>query len=355
MYVPADELDPLGRFFLQVLKHDRNVSRLIQSFGLPQRVIEDILGDLIRHNRATLVIAADGHKEIHPLDDAIPTVAYKPGDAIDVWQEESTGLVLPAWMAEQWARAGNDAEAYTIGGQSALIDNFLKAPDAQVIEMLVRSDPALRAREAANGTLDRLAHRFRVRPQAIWIPVSHVQLGDQKIPQIVAEELPPWLARVWSVALRNDSVVSLAGMARVAIPDFEAESLIHGWRAGARLDAWRSAINLFLGRVPAPESGYELREVRERDSAMAGLFQSISRIEVGPAAPGRHFASDVFDAARTWVVLVLPWPGQLDELVENLQSRRDKALPDRLLVLTPEGGSEACLRDLRGILGSSRD
>src|SRR6267154_1960020 len=82
MYAPADELDPLSRLFLEVLHLEGNIGRLVRAFGLTERVVEDVLGDLIRRNRAALVIKG-GVKQLIALDDSIPNIANVSGDALD--------------------------------------------------------------------------------------------------------------------------------------------------------------------------------------------------------------------------------------------------------------------------------
>src|ERR1700682_3993885 len=107
LYLPVDEFDPLSRLFLEVLRYERNLPRLVRAFGLTERVVEDVLGDLIRRNRAALVIHNDV-REISVIDDALPNLVHERGETLDVWQDHATGLVLPAWIVDPHSRPRDD-------------------------------------------------------------------------------------------------------------------------------------------------------------------------------------------------------------------------------------------------------
>lgn len=345
MYAPAEELDPLAQLFLKVLHHDRDIRKLVKAFDLTARVVEDVLGDLIRRNRATLVVTKAGH-EIRPLDDAIPNVSLEAGDPLEVWQDNATGLVLPAYLVDRFDRRDDraDAAVYSLSEGTKLVERFDDAPDAQLIEMLVRGDEELRQREESYGTLDRLVDRFQVRPQLVWLRVIEAQLSSFTVPQIVADTIPPWIIRVWSVALRIDRLrVAADGDSPGslhALPDREVLAIVEGWRATARVQEWVSAVSRFLGIRPAPTSGYELRGVRDRHAALADYFGSVGKVDV--AAEIRTdgsvaWISPVLDAGREWLVVVLARAGEVDALIEMLRQRvaRDDRIPNEVQVIVP--------------------
>jgi hypothetical protein len=143
-YVPLDEFDPLTRVFLEVLKSETNVARLVHAFGLTERVVEDVLGDLIRRNKATLVIKGN-QREVRLIGESAATPDPQPGDSLEIWQDHATGVILPAGIADQFDRIPpRRAPILSIPRGPGLIEEFRAASDAQVIEMLLLSDDKLR-------------------------------------------------------------------------------------------------------------------------------------------------------------------------------------------------------------------
>lgn len=371
LYVPVEEMDPLSRLFLEVLRHERSVARLVRAFGLTERVVEDVLGDLIRRNRATLVVQ-NGIKEIRLLDeDAVPTVVYKPGEILDIWQDHATGMVLPAWIIDPYERPRVDdgeippteTATRSIQSGSTLVEHFTEAPDAQLIDMLIRADDDLRQRDETVEVLDRLSDRYRVRPQAVWLPVIDAAIQGQTIPLIAADFIPPWVARVWSVALRRDSFVEpVEEVAFHIASTTEQEGLrvVHGWRTTTLLSGWQGAVERFLSLKPAPMSGYDLREVRERQSAVAAHFLSLGRIELGDdteTTMSGAWLDPVLKAARHWAVIVLPWIGQVRTTLESFRRRISAGdnIPGTIVIVLPQGSGDTSIRDdFQAVLGPSR-
>jgi hypothetical protein len=369
MYLPVEEFDPLSRLFLEVLRQEHSIPRLVRAFGLTERVVEDVLGDLIRRNRATLVIKGSA-KEIRLLEDATPSLIYEPGEVLDVWQDQTTGLVLPARIVDQHNRPREEDEnispddILTISMGSAFFPDFIAASDAQLIEALIRSDEELRQREDVYGILDRLTDRYRVRPQAMWLPLVESEVQGRTIPLILSEHVPAWVARVWSVALRRGSFCvsdDAVGFHAEATTDDEGFRLVHGWRVAARSEAWRAAVDRFLRLVPAPLSGYELRDVREEQAALSGLLASAGKVKL--LTDRRHedertWLDSIFDASRDWIILILPWPDQVDNLIKGLQRRLDLkgAIPNRVIAVLPESNNWIpAQRDILGkLLGPLR-
>lgn len=351
LYVPIDDLDPLERMFLEVLHQERSVSRLVRAFGLSERVVEDVLGDLIRRNRAMLVIH-DGVKEIAPIENAIPNPIHTRGEVLDVWQDGATGLVLPAWLVDPFERSIRSsngeskgrASVVTLPPSSPLVEGFSTAPDSQLIEMLIRADPDIWRHEEVDAELDRLVDRYRVRPQAVWLPIIEAHLQGRTILQMAAERIPSWAARTWSAALRRevfrDASEELEYHA-AATTDDEGQRIVHGWRVGNRLSRWREAIDNLLHMLPPPVSGYDLREIRERGAEIRGLLASIGEIELCDP-PGSisdmEWLQPVIENSSEWMILVLPNPRDAQHVSGWLQSsfKSGLAYSGRLITVTAE-------------------
>ncbi|MBZ5713952.1 hypothetical protein [Nannocystis pusilla] len=339
-FLPVDEFDPLARLFLEVLKYETNVSRLVRAFGLEPRVVEDVLGDLVRRNRARLVVQ-NGVKELRLVSESSPIVVHRAGEAFDVWQDSATGIVLPADLVDHLESGGGGA-SHELTGLVPLVDSFLQAPDAQLIECLLRCDSQLMERRQSFSLLDRLTDRYRVRPQTICVPGSEAQLQDQVIPQLTADGIPAWVTRVWSVSLRriafsrgNEMAFHLA-----ATTDAEGVRLVSRWRARAHLDAWRDAVDAFLQQLPPPMSGFELRTVREKQAPLAGHLLSVAHVELlehARADRDMRWIAPVLDRSHDWVVVVVPWEGAITGVHELLdeRARADKPVPSNLLLIVP--------------------
>jgi hypothetical protein len=373
LYIPAEEFDPLSKLFLEVLRYEHNVSRLVRAFGLTERVIEDVLGDLIRRNRAVLVVQGDV-KEIRLLDNAIPTVIHEPGETLDVWQDDATGLLLPAWIVDRHQQQprrnkgaqDTDAMPLELNSGPLLVEPFLDGPDSQLIEMLLRSDDDLRQRDETFASLDRLTGRYRVRPQTLWLPVLHAEIQGQSIPLIVAENIPAWVARVWSVALRRESLRSTSEAVAFHVAATTGEEglrVVHGWRALTRVESWRGSVDSFLNQMPPPISGYDLRAVREKQAALSGLLLSASRVEIIERVRSQGeiaWLAPVLDTSRSWILLVLPWAEQVRAALDFIRQRVETggSVPNKVfLVLTPsvpDEQSAAAKAALQDLLGATR-
>ncbi len=367
LYLPLDDLDPLARLFLEVLQFEHSVPRLLKAFHLTERVVEDVIGDLIRRNRVRLLLHG-GVKELRLVDANLPNPVREPGDSFDVWQDHATGIVLPAELVDPYQQAhGSDprfAAPLVIDGVAPIVEDFLSASDAQLIDMLLRSDDNLRARDEGLLMLDRLAERHRVRPQAVWLRVEEANIQGRIIPLLATDSIPPWVARVWSVGLRRASLVApsdLIGFHAAATTWDEGRRLVHGWRAITRVDLWRDAIEVFFRQMPPPISGYDLRRVREAQASLAGVLLGVAQIELmsGRAPEGSlDWLAGVLDDAREWAVVLL----SLDEgeaLAEHMAGRAmsESGLPNNLYVVVQGGTPGRCAQlqvRLKQALGLTR-
>jgi hypothetical protein len=370
-YIAVDEFDPLSRVFLEVLKHERDVGRLVRAFGFTERVVEDVLGDLIRRNKATLVITGN-RREVRLLGDAVATPDPQPGNPLEIWQDDATRVILPAHVADQFERfhTSKKVEILSIPPGPGLIDEFRAASDAQLIEMLLLSDDKLRQLSETHTSLDRLKNRHRVRPQTLWLPVINAKIFGQSIPLIVteAEELPRWVARVWSVALRQHAVGEsgdLLGFHAATLSMKDLNDLLGGWRSTARAQAWRASVDDFLSIKPAPRMGYDLHVVREREANLSALLSASCSIELKTPAPNQpgheriSWVTPVLDEARDWTILLLPSSEQIVSLIELLRRRidSDRNLPSNLILVVSSSHEKVArgkLDTFQKLLGEKR-
>ena len=91
-----EELDSLTRFFLdEVLPVESRIEQLLHVFGLPKRLVEDILADLLKQNLISLRLDS-GRVELQTQQPL--RRQRKAGVTIEVWQDETTGALLPFRM-----------------------------------------------------------------------------------------------------------------------------------------------------------------------------------------------------------------------------------------------------------------
>lgn len=349
-YLPFEEFDPLARLFLEVIRHERSLPRLLRAFGLAPRVIEDVIADLIRRNRATLVITENA-TEIRLLEDSELVVVHEPGPPLEVWQEEHTGFLLPASVVDVFRVAPSEDRTLAEDATDRVIEPFLTAHDAQLIETLVRADATLYQRDKYSGEIDRLDDRERLRPQTIWLPLTVANLHGRTFQLITSDRIPAFMARVWSAALRREReepVATPVDFAALTMDETDADAVVHGWRLSRRVDTWKRAVDRFLHLVPAPIAGYDLRDVRDEEALVREGLLSIGFAELlGPASRKREleWLEPVLDASRGWVAIALPWPKQSGSLLDRLARRLEEGrpLPATLIVVLPADADASSL------------
>lgn len=341
-YVQSDEMDPLLTLFLRVLEHEQDATRLINAFGLGTRVTEDVLAELIRRSRATLVIDRD-RKLIRPVPGLPVSPRRDNAEPLDVWQDHATGIVLPAFAADAYSLQPHSPTIRVLSSHRRMLRGFLDAGHAELIEMLLRSDERLRLREEEYAMLDRLADRYRLRPQTMWLPLDETELGGQPLVSVVADRLPLWASRLYSAALRRGdsgraTLDEIASIIRQSSAE-EAARLLRDWRQDARVDAWRIAVQDVLTSQPRPRSGYDLRHVRDRQAELLGLFMASG---VALLHDRTTISWDWLDASLDnsphWGIIVMPWPGLFEAMIAALRLRAQKGrnLPNTLIIVTGE-------------------
>jgi len=138
-------LDQLADFFLnQVLPSEQRLSVLFNSFGLPQRIIEDVLAELLKRNCATLDVL---HGQIKPVADGIPGKIYDPENdrSLEIWQDDIAGGFLPFDQIENRSGAA-DSSRITFLRRDADTPflPLLNASDSRIVTALGRGRSCLR-------------------------------------------------------------------------------------------------------------------------------------------------------------------------------------------------------------------
>ncbi len=142
-YQSVTPLDDLATFFHEkVLPREQRLSVLLDSFNLPRRMIEDVLGELLRRNFAVLDLV---QKKINPLKPPHPTPEYENGGELKVWQDDYTGRLLPLQKVTPFLYP-SDSRSNCVAlrvEEGKTITSFDRMVDTQIISMLRGQDPKI--------------------------------------------------------------------------------------------------------------------------------------------------------------------------------------------------------------------
>jgi hypothetical protein len=274
-YSHIGDPDGLSQFILKVARESPQYARidvLTRSFGLPGRIIEDILADLIRTRQAWLDIARG---IIVPVKEgARYSAVFEDRGTLDVWQDHATGAILPATLVGPYIGKIDGAKQLTRATGDGFV-GFLDVPDAELLSLLSRVDPTIGFSIDGNWQLDRFINRVRIGPEVLYVPVRSSHIGDSKRSFIEAPELPFWLSKTWSTLLTSDKqFLPLLSPGVDILRDVDIHrptALQHAelqYYARRWLDAAEETVNI----VPPPES---LQEIRTFNQTFASLQQRL--------------------------------------------------------------------------------
>lgn len=346
-YVSRTLLDPLAQFILEALEHEKSYPRLLRSFGLPPRVIEDILGDLIRLNLARLDLA---HKEIHPTRRSVPIRNAQAGRPLELWHDAISGVVLEWQTIRHYQHPEGNKRVQLERPASDPID-FLELPHGLVIGMLERSRSL--AVETRDGhRMERLLARRHVRRQSLYLPVEEVRFPDGPEIFLAAPDVPGWVLRGWNRALGASQ--RRQGGPALRPPEHVSESWWTAADLAEDVHRWSGAVQEAIERSPPPQSARDLvRMWRAFDALVARLrrragvnLRAVATAAVGPG----HWLASALEEAAAYVVVALPaltasQVAAIAETVSNL-SADPRSVELWLLSPAPSSGDPALLAPL---------
>lgn len=299
-YRSVTPLDRLAEFFHEeVLPREKSVSRLLQLYDLPSRLLEDILAELLRRNCAYLDLARG---EIRRLDSPFPTPVYEMGGILRVWQDDVTGRVLPwatvepfyaRWLEKQKPKKDESDMVRALSHPATPPRGFLEASDGRMIDSLRSCDsllfenlaPRLPVGRTAEELLDwepvALVEKRPLDPKANLLVQIHEATikGDEekesKFVFVVEPALPMSLRRAWTAAFRGEAIPTprtkmLAALAAVRGEDSRRSRLPRVLMVDD-VDEWSGTAHLRLAYRPAvPRTDHVpdargLQEIEERE------------------------------------------------------------------------------------------
>jgi hypothetical protein len=318
----VEELDALARFFLEeVLPNVRRIGDLLDIFGLPKRLVEDILADLLKQNRISLRLDTG---EVEVLNRPPLRRRRRAGTPIEIWQDDSTGALLPFRMIAVLSRPSSGEEIAHLSADGTESVGLLGMADSQILARLASLDPGMRV-SAEGWVPESLREKVRVKSLPIYIPVATADVNGVQVKFAHAPQLPYWLTKAWSLDLvqapdaspqiveeastgaRLEDVGSPEGVAIDSVPGaLEAADM------GLLLKRWANSISDLL------ESGTDTRTLLNRhhhaevrlDSVEANLaFRGAVQLVEQPA--WTHLTEMWEQTTQTLVLVSNDWSAEL--------------------------------------------
>ena len=369
-------LDPLAEFFLErVLPIEARISHLMNLFGLPSRVIEDILADLLKQNRVTLNLR-DG--EIIVLDQPPGRRLYRNGGEINMWQDEHTGAILPMRVVRPYLvrRKGATIDLLPKSFAARRIPKLLDLPHSRILSMLVPLDPGLRV-NTDGWVPDSLLDTKPVDRQRIFVPLIGITIEGRAVQFVDAPTLPYWLTKAWSRDLETvppeaGQLIDEAIASRVLSPANPSEEILErGTEAEiARSESaqqsrrnrslfessdprtfindWRYAIEDLIDAAPEVRSLLSrLHRVDVRRRVLVAQLRFRGKVRLLQSSPSCHIA-ELWQTAKRHLVIVSPeWSQELLQQVASATISTEDRAAHLILIDSSGRGTPVMLDSFR--------
>ncbi len=203
--VSVQGLDDLAQFFYDhVLSKEDRISHLIQAFGLPRRVIEDVLAELLETNRASLdiwngrIIKSEARRERR---------MYSLGPTLEIWQDNTNGAALPFSLVQHFQRPAGLGKNEVWFKKSPAVIPLINMPGGRALGTILAGDPKLNfSFSADNRVPDGLVDIEVVSSFELRFKIDRVQINDKTVEFVEGMGLPSWLTRAWSFELATAGV-----------------------------------------------------------------------------------------------------------------------------------------------------
>ena len=336
-YAPRDGLSQLARYFYEdILPHIRDAKEISAATGLPSRLVEDVLVELLTWNCILLDFSPEnGHAaeirlQHQPVHTTPPT---KPMGSIDVWQDQYTGAILPVQMIEDYAPVkqpiGKHTSLINPAGGLSRDHEFITASDAWILSVLKTTAPDyLFLSEDRGYALESLTEKTPRGPMTMYLPINEVKNENRNFRVIEAPlGLPWWLIRLWSRKLAVSDPDSQTHRTLNGISFPEEESVFQ------ELDEVRLARNWCRQFAQPPSETWAPLEASLREKLHVSLKQAGEyRISIDKAADGSNHLREMAAATRNFLLLVVHGESQARTVVEVVKSIRGNATWPLILV-----------------------
>jgi hypothetical protein len=329
-YTSVAALDPLAEFVRGVVAKSgrgQRIERLIKSFGLSSRIVEEVLADLVRSNAVRLDLSSLRVIPSAPTA-ALTSAVYDDRGILDLWQDHSSGAILPAsWIGPYSREVPGFASLPALSYDD--FPGFLDAADAHLISFLVRAEPALRYASGGEWRLDRLVHRTQQGSQSAFFPVKVVSVGDQESMYVEAPGIPAWVTRAWTAAFLR----STASRARVFIGAAAASSdgldgvqlnPLQHTQLQLHVGRWAESAREQFASIPPPRSLHDMRGFEQLQGVLQERLLSLAFVELRQGdETNLRYAVRTAKRSILFVLSTVTEP-LLEQLCDAVRGLRDK-------------------------------
>lgn len=334
VYAQDERLDPLAELVYDGLRHERDIERLSNAFGLPANLIDSILVDLARRGFAVLDIMKNQFLRVE-TPSARPV--YRESRTERVWHDLHTGGIVVARRVRRFAARPDDPfEEVVLAPPPSGVTDFFTLSNSQIISQIVRREPALEWEEGRQWRLDRIVSRQRVEGRPLWFKVQQLDLFGEAFELIQEEDVPVWMSRSWTNALarKRDLVLPTIvpvgrlwkGAAAPSEPSQDgafADDLLAATSVARTLARWSSTIVEAIDRSPRPLSAAELMELRQAEAMLTKVVESRVHVELGLGS----MLANLAEASRSVLLVLDSWhsevPDAIAKALSSLKSRRE--------------------------------
>lgn len=279
------DLDWLDRTILDVAETPCRVDELIKCFGLPRRMMEDAIGRLMEQHLLLLNVS---HATVRASRMPAHLHAHARRESLLVWQDHSTGTLLPWDMIKPWCPREHDDEP---GGHPLLHvqggpprRTLLEMSDAELLSALERYRKDW-------GWAERIPQRERVRMETMRVPAGRLPSGQVSF---LAGDgmIVPWvLTRRWVV---EGQALGVGSIPTVDLPRAWSD-VVGQWSQDTRT------------LVDSLVKGSATDVSASLDAALAWLRATLeARVEVEYSNQGMTYVRERLQRARRRVVICSP-------------------------------------------------
>jgi hypothetical protein len=336
-------LDKLAEFFYdKVLPKESRVEVLSDSFGLPRRVVEDVLAGLLRSNHALLDV---GNAELRRLDRPEVRREHHLGDNLEIWQDEITGTFLPLRLVDRLRMMPPPANFRSLRpAAEQQFQSFLDAPDARVIEALRSVQPSIAEGELAGFVLDSFTEKERLEKYDIYLPIETATVENDQIVFVQDKywKIPFWLLHEWSRLLAgatsevdySDTLDAEVMRAARATRTVRQESILITSRLDSQSARWLHAVReITLNRNRAA-----IGRLHDHRALLLKRMLSNDEIRFAPAAPDKSHLQEMWERSRAYMIVVSSGDSRREEILAATAGKKKSA---QLIVVCKEGQQTA--------------
>lgn len=331
-YAKDQKLDRLAAFVHRMLVIEPRIDVLIESLMLPERLVEDILADLIQGNYAVLDVRGGKVHPVRQSEDSHRRYQLDPRP-LHVWVDDTTGVYLPARLVDDES-VSTDATALRLptSGDADRFD-FRYVPDARVIAGLLAVSPSALGVLDPESSVDGFEDKTLLGRQFLKLPVRRTAMGsDGAIEYVGSPRFPHWLCRMWTELYRTmTSATGNSDANRLASGGLLDECDLVG-----HFESWAASVKHMASMDGGAITNEGFDEEAELRSALVQRVDDAMCSRVHFFSPGQcgHLV-EMLRAARRYLLIVLPDTGDSFhvELGAILSATEGLVTPQACLIL----------------------